>query len=160
MAKKGYRTCPQDGYPLVTINGRQECLAEYLDRCIGQKKVVDVVQRGSTTYYVFEDGHELPLLCFCCDSSLVVKNADKTRQDLQGRRLDGLDVAMVELEDGTEMPQLRLLFSKQSLLGDALAEIVSLNVAAHMVHPPSCPGNTGEAVKPGRRRGRRKRRGN
>ncbi len=157
MAKKTHRTCPRDGYPLVKINGRWECVAEYLDRCIGQKTIVDVVQKESTTYYVFENDHELPLLCFCCDSPLIVENVKETRQDMQGRRLDGLDVVLVELEDGTEMPQLHLLFSKKSLLGTGIRDIVSLQVAAQMRHPPSCPYSGGSTTARSRRRQRRKR---
>ncbi|MBL7063328.1 MAG: hypothetical protein ISS49_03845 [Anaerolineae bacterium] len=157
MAKKPYRTCPRDGYPLVKINGRWECVAEYLDRCIGQKTVVDVVRKENTTYYVFENGHELPLLCFCCDSPLIVENIEETRRDMKGRRLDGLRVVQVELKDGTEMPQLHLLFSKKSLLGDGMYDAVSLQVAAQMRHPPNCPYSSGSAAARNRRRQRRKR---
>jgi len=63
--QSSYRTCKRDGFPMLEIDGRWECLAEYLDRCIGQQAIVDLIKRGKTFYYVFENGHELPLLCFC-----------------------------------------------------------------------------------------------
>jgi hypothetical protein len=37
-------TCERDGFPMVKIQGRWECVAEYLDRCIGQQRVVDLIQ--------------------------------------------------------------------------------------------------------------------
>ena len=33
--KQTERLCERDGFPLVKINGRWECVAEYLDRCVG-----------------------------------------------------------------------------------------------------------------------------
>lgn len=142
---------------MVRINGRWECVAEYLDRCIGQQKIADVVQRKNTMYYVFENGHEVPLLCFCCDSPLVCDNTEEMLRDMQGRRLDELKVVLVELEDGTEVAQLHLLFSKRSLLGQGIYEAVSLQVAARMRHPPGCPHKGGLAVPRSRRRKKRKR---
>ena len=65
-----HRECAQDGSPMIIIHGRWECVSEYLDRCVGMKTVVDMIQRGKTVYHVFDDGHELPLLCFCCGKSL------------------------------------------------------------------------------------------
>lgn len=155
--KKTYQTCPRDGYPMVQINGRWECVAEYLDRCIGQQKIVDVVQRKNTTYYAFENGHEVPLLCFCCDSPLVCGEIEETRQDMQGRRLDGLSVVPVKLEDGTEVPQLHLLFSKKSLLGQGTYDAVSIQVAARMRHPPDCPNKGSSTASKSHRRKKWKR---
>ena len=39
---------------MLQTNGHWECVAEYLDRCIGQQRIIDLVQRGKTVYYVFE----------------------------------------------------------------------------------------------------------
>ena len=64
--KQTERLCKRDGFPLVKINGQWECVAEYLDRCVGGQRIKDVIQRDDTFYYIFESGHELPLLCFCC----------------------------------------------------------------------------------------------
>ena len=63
-----YPLCPNDGFLLIDINGRLECCVEALNRCVGQRKVVDVVQRGQTTHYVFDDGHELP-----CSAAAVAR---------------------------------------------------------------------------------------
>ena len=104
--------CERDGFPLVKINGRWECVAEYLDRCVGGQRIDDVIQRDGTFYYIFESGHELPLLCFCCGESLVVKSPKEDR----GRRLESMSVGLVSLDDGTEeMLQFRLELSKKGI---------------------------------------------
>ena len=51
----------RDGFPLLEINGEPRCPAEYVEACIGNQKVSDVILRGGTLYYVFENRHELPL---------------------------------------------------------------------------------------------------
>jgi hypothetical protein len=80
---------------MVKINGRWECAAEYLDRCLGQQPVVDLVQRGRTVYYVFENGHQLPMLCFCCGTPLVYDDLERSRRDMRGRRLEKMSVGLV-----------------------------------------------------------------
>jgi hypothetical protein len=139
MGKKlTYPTCAHDGFPLVTIAGRSQCVAEYLDRCIGQKRVVDMVQRNETTYYVFEDGHALPLLCFCCGEPLTVFDLAKSRQNIRGRRLKAMAMGSVELTEGGELPQFRLVFSKKGLFSSELTEPLSPEVAVHLRHPDDC----------------------
>jgi hypothetical protein len=133
-----YPTCKHDGFPLVTINGRLRCAAEYLDRCIGQKRVVDMVQRDETAYYVFEEGHELPLLCSCCGEALTVFDLDKSRQNIRGRRLKAMAMGFVELTDGRDLPQFRLVFSKKGLFSSELIEPFSPEVAVQMRHPDDC----------------------
>jgi hypothetical protein len=41
--KNPYALCERDGFPMVKIDGQLQCVAEYLDRCIGQQKVVDLI---------------------------------------------------------------------------------------------------------------------
>ncbi len=137
--KHTFPTCQRDGFPMVKVNGRLQCAAEYLDRCIGQKEVVDVLQRGQTAYYVFEDGHELPLLCFCCGSPLVIQNPEQFRSQILNRRLEGMSLNDATLEDGTTMLQFELNFSKRWLSSSGLVDAVSPLVAVHLRHPASCP---------------------
>jgi hypothetical protein len=47
------RRCSRDDFPILTIKGRSECVAEYVDRHIGRQPVSDLIQRGKTTYYSF-----------------------------------------------------------------------------------------------------------
>ena len=138
-AKHLFPTCKRDGFPMVKINGRLQCVAEYLDRCIGQKEVVDVVQRGQTAYYVFEDGHELPLLCFCCGSPLVIQNLDQCRSQILGRRLEGMSLGEATLEDGGNLLQFELNFSKRWLSSSGLVDALSPLVAVRLRHPAGCP---------------------
>ncbi len=143
--KHPFPTCKHDGFPMVKVNGRLQCVAEYLDQCIGQKEVVDVVQRRQTTYYVFEDGHELPLLCFCCGSPLVIQNLEQFRSQILNRRLEGMSLNDATLEDGTTMLQFELNFSKRWLSSSGLVDALSPLVAVHLRHPASCPRHKQEA---------------
>ncbi len=97
-----------------------------------------MVQRDETAYYVFEDGHELPLLRFCCGEALTVFDLDKSRQNMRGRRLKAMAMGSVELTDGRELPQFRLVFSKKGLLSSELIEPLSPEVAVQMRHPDNC----------------------
>ena len=149
------RICPRDGFLKVKIGGRWQCVAEYLDGCIGVERVVDLVKRGETVYYVFESGHELPMLCFCCGEPLDL-DLEASRRDIVGRRLESMAVEPVELEDEREVRQFRLELSKKGLLSRRLAVPVSADVAARMVHPPTC-GRGARACALGRPPGERRR---
>jgi hypothetical protein len=155
--KRTERLCKRDGFPLVKIDGRWECVAEYLDRCIGGQRIVDVTQRDETIYYVFEGGHELPLLCFCCDTPLSVENPRTERCHMRGRRLESMSVEPVLLNDATEMLQFRLELSKKRMEPSGRAVAVSGESAAQMRHPPGCPHVARASQKTPRRSKRRKR---
>jgi hypothetical protein len=157
---KGARTgrlCKRDGFPLVKINGRWECVAEYLDRCIGGQRIVDVTQRDETIYYVFESGHELPLLCFCCGAPLEVEDPKRERRRMRGRRLESMSVEPALLKDGTETLQFRLELSKKGVEPSGIAVAVAVESAAQMHHPPGCPHIARASKKTTGRLKRRKR---
>jgi len=142
------RICQSDGFPMLKIKGRWECVAEYLDRCIGGQHVTDVVQRGETSWLVFENGHELPLLCFCCDTPLVLEDPEKTRRDMRGRRLESMSVGPATLKDGSQTLQFRLELSGKGLLGrQGVDEPVSIQASARMRHPDGCPHKGGPSPK-------------
>jgi hypothetical protein len=61
--------CAKDGFPKVRIAGR----------CIGGQRIVDLVKCGETVYWVFESGHQLPMLCFCCGKPLVYSALEGSR---------------------------------------------------------------------------------
>ena len=151
-------TCSKDGFPKVKINGRWECVAEYLDRCIGNQRIVDVIEREETVYYVFESGHELPMLCYCCGEPLIYTDLEAVRRNHIGRRLRSMTVEPTELQDGQVVPQFSLELTKRGPLSSPLGEALSPEAAAQMVHPPGCP--YGQRVSPpgGQRKGRRKKR--
>jgi hypothetical protein len=136
-----YPVCPNDGFPMIDINGRLECCMEALNRCLGQKKVVEVVQRRQTIYYVFEDGHELPLLCGCCGQGLAVKDLDQERKRVCGRRLESISIGASVIEaDKSEFDELILGFSKLGFFAKPLAIAVAFEVAAQLRHPGAGPG--------------------
>lgn len=130
--------CEKHSTPLIDINGQRACIAEYLDACIGKQKVVDVILQGRTISYVFENGHAVPLLCSCCGAPLDADVAFE-RQDVIGRRFNGIDTAPVKLKNGRMGIELHLRFKPKRLLEEELEVPVSLDMAAKMRHPDGCP---------------------
>ncbi len=141
---------------MVNIQGRWECVAEYLNRCLGLQAVVDVIQEGDTVYYVFENGHALPLLCFCCDTPLAFKDLEQTRLDMRGRRLESMACPNVTLENGSVALQFRLEFSKKGLLGQGTYTATSLQSAARLRHPLGCPQRKAAPISSRRQRKRQR----
>lgn len=146
LSTSSYPACPNDGFPLIEINGRLECCLEALDRCVGQQKVVDVVQRSKTIYYVFEDGHELPLLCGCCGQGLRVNDLEQERKRVCGRRLESISIGASVIEaDKSEFDELILGFSKLGFFAKPLHIPVAFEVAAQLRHPGTGPGGRARA---------------
>jgi hypothetical protein len=132
--------CEQHGFPMLRINGRLQCVFEFLHDCIVHKQVVDVVQHGKTTYYVFEDGHELPLLCSCCGGSLSVDNLDEERKKMSGQQLERLYTDTNRLPNGLAVEELILMFLGEE--GEKLVGLevpVAFEVAVKLRHPVDCP---------------------
>lgn len=158
MSEDSVPICARDGFPKVRIAGRWQCVAEYLDRCIGGQRIVDLVKRRETVYYVFESGHQLPMLCFCCGRPLEYADLEGSRRDIVGRYLESMAVGPAELEDGQEMLQFCLELSGKGLLSRPVAVPVSIEAAAQMCHPPHCPRGRGSPA-PGGQRERQRRQG-
>jgi hypothetical protein len=137
--RQPFPICKRDGFPMVRVDGKLQCVAEYIDKCVGGQQVVNVIQEDATVYYVFESGHELPLLCFCCGTPLVVENLEQSRRNMRGRRLEGMLIDEVTLESGDTMIQFGLDFSENALSHEGFADALSPLVAAQMRHPASCP---------------------
>ncbi len=106
---------------MVEVNGEQVCIAEYFDACIGAQKVVDVIQEGKTIWYVFQDGHAVPLLCFCCGEPLSVADFDEERRDVVGRRLAATSASLVQTDDGEEHVKFFLELSPKRLFSEELS---------------------------------------
>lgn len=159
QVKNPYPRCEHDGFPMVKIKGRLHCAAEYIDRRLGQQPVIDLIQRGQTIYYVFENGHELPLLCFCCAQPLATRDLADERRDMQGRRLDSMSVGRVQNEIGEEFLQFVLEFSGKGWLSKGLFVPVAPEVAAKMRHPADCPyGKPARKKASGRKKRKRRQR--
>jgi len=155
--------CPRDGFPKVKIDGRWECVAEYLDRCIGGQRIIDMVEREGIVYYVFENSHELPSLCFCCGRPLEYRDLESTRRERVGRRLESMVMESGETKDGQVGFRFCLELSKKGLLSRPLVVPLSIEVAAQMRHPADCPhGRAATAArrkpKPKKRRRKNRRR--
>jgi hypothetical protein len=157
VVEETYRTCKRDGFPMLKIRGRWQCVAEYLDRCIGQQGVVDLIQQGDTVYTVFENGHELPMLCFCCGTPLAYDDLERSRQDMRGRRLEAMSFDMVTVQDGSEVLQFRLEFSKKGSSPGVFVP-VAVEVAARLRHSDHCPRKGKPPQKKSRRPKRRRKR--
>jgi hypothetical protein len=127
-------------------------VVEYLERCIGRDSVVDVIKRGKTTYYVFRNGHRVPLLCSCCDHPLDITDVEEERRKIVGRVLLEIETPPAVFGDGREGFELALMLVdvKQS---EGLAVMVSTQCAAQMIHPAECPcGKRASAPKQRKRR--------
>lgn len=114
--------CEDDGFPMITINGKPECIAEYTDRCIGGKTVTDVIKENSTVYLHFEDGHLFPLLCNCCGEPYLYQELHTLSESIVGLHLHELAHDTVELDDGQEVPSLILFFDPPNHIGNRQQE--------------------------------------
>ncbi len=133
-----YPLCPDDGFPLVMVDNELTCCFEALNYCLDQKKVVDVIQRNKTTHYVFEDGHQLPLLCGCCGNGLHFDDLAKVRNNIRGRHLIGMSMETISMaEEDREYQELVLEFSKQGLFTKTKRVSVAFEVIAELHHPSS-----------------------
>ncbi len=136
LPSDSYPLCPNDGFPLIEIEGQLRCCVESLDRCIGQQKVVDVVQQDKITYYVFEDDHKLPLLCGCCGRPLQVEDLAQERKQVRGRQLEAMLIRGAVLkEEQRQYDELILEFSKLGGYSKPLHVPVAFEVAAQLIHP-------------------------
>ena len=138
MAK---RVCKRDGLPMVKIGERWECAGEYLERCVGGEKIVDWVVQEDTTYCIFESGHELPMLCPCCNKPFVFYDVEKTRKQMRGRRFKSATMGIAVNDYGEENLEFALEFSGKGLLrwGKTTLQMTSPQSVARMHHPEECP---------------------
>ncbi|MBV5347968.1 hypothetical protein JZU46_07125 [bacterium] len=131
--------CSKDGFPVININGQPQCIAEFINYCIGGEEVTDVVVRNGARYFVFESGHEIPLLCNCCGEPLAGIDLKEDRESMIGRVLDAMDWDWEKLSDGRRVVDYVLLFStKEGENFDALAVNTSVLSANKMRHPAGC----------------------
>jgi hypothetical protein len=119
---------------MVKIGNKQQCVAEYLNRYIGQKQIVDVVRYGETTYYVFENGYELPILCSCCGTPLVFHELDNFRRNMRGRRLESMSTGPISSRDRGEFLGFQLEFSKKGFELEEVVQAIAPESAARMRH--------------------------
>jgi hypothetical protein len=131
--------CERDGFPILDINGQRHCLAEFVNYCIGGQKITDVVQRNDTLYYVFENRHELPLLCYCCGEPLACPDLQTEKRYMRGRVLQAMTWDTEHLEDGRDVIDFELEFSHKDGEGGALMVQTATLSANKMSHPVICP---------------------
>jgi hypothetical protein len=130
--------CERDGFPVLNINGEPHCLAEFVNFCIGSQKITDVVQRNGSLYYVFENRHELPLLCYCCGQPLECHDLQSVKRHVRGRTLQAMTWKLEELEDGRTVIDYQLEFSSKYGETEPLMVQTSTLSADKMVHPILC----------------------
>jgi len=130
--------CERDGFPILNINGESHCLAEFVNFCIGRQKITDVVLRNDTLYYVFENRHELPLLCYCCGEPLACSDLQAEKRHMRGRKLQAMTWDVEELEDGRNVIDYQLEFSSKYGETEPLLVQTSTLSADQMVHPILC----------------------
>jgi hypothetical protein len=122
----------------MRLNGREQCLGEFFEECIEMKKITDVIMQKDTYYYVFEDGHKLPLLCSCCDKPLGIHDLDAVRKAMVGRELKNILCDTVEIGKTTTVENIQLEFTRKFLEFKRMTDEVSILSAQKIIHPPSC----------------------
>jgi len=130
--------CERDSFPILNINGEPHCLAEFVNFCIGRQKVIDVVVRNNMLYYVFENRHELPLLCYCCREPLECHDLQSVKKHVRGRKLQAMTWNVEELEDGRNVIDYELEFSPKHGETEPLMVQTSTLSADKMIHPILC----------------------
>lgn len=145
--------CEKDGFPILDINGQQQCLAEFMDHCLGGRKITDVVQRDDTLYYVFDNRHELPILCYCCGEPLACPDPQAEQMLMRGRSMKGMTWIAEKLEDGGYVIDFKMEFSRKT--GEKAAMMVQTSTlsANEMHHPVTCchsgaPASMSESPRP------------
>jgi hypothetical protein len=90
--------CPDDGFPLVEIDGEHYCSVEYADALLGGQQVVgvaDALPGGAQPFVelLLASGYALPLTCPCCGGALHLTQSARTLSELRalllGRTLEG-----------------------------------------------------------------------
>jgi hypothetical protein len=130
--------CEQDGFPVLRINGHQQCMGEFADHCLGRIKITDVALRAGTMYYVFEDGHELPLLCFCCGEPLASSNPQLEPKRMRGRKLKTIGWEPIQLNNGRAGIELQLQFSRRFWEWKGVVVHLSVKSLDQLIHPTTC----------------------
>ncbi len=120
--------CERDGFPILEINGQQQCLKEYMEHCLGNQKITEVIQRDGTLYYIFVNGHELPLLCNCCGESLSCPDLPSEQKIMSGRTLKNMTWGTERLEDGRNVIDFQMEFFPKA--GENMVLMVQTSVAS------------------------------
>ncbi|MDM8567750.1 hypothetical protein QUF74_19150 [Candidatus Halobeggiatoa sp. HSG11] len=145
--KKEYQFCEHDGFPKIQINGNFKCVAEFLDSLIGYKKIKDVILRDRTTYYVFENQYELPLLCSCCGKPLENEDFNSLKMEMIGRKLEGMDIGWSIIDDGREIADFRLMFSPKSGDKEDVCTVIAIESVRNMTRSKSLTHSLRKKIK-------------
>jgi len=135
--------CAEHDCPLLRIDDEDVCVLEYVDEHLGGKQVKDlvVVEDGLVTI-LFDDDHELPLLCPHCGNPLGL-DEDALLDEIEGLYLVALQWVPAD-PDAEVYEGIELLFA-----ADPEMELDDLRddeeVYTLLLHPDSarelaCPG--------------------
>lgn len=79
--------CPTHKMPILMLNGQERCAEEFVMEHLGNKRITEVEVKQDVIYYVFEDGHRLPLICPCCGGAYMPDGVSLRRANMVGRIL-------------------------------------------------------------------------
>ena len=136
--KVRYIPCEKDGLPLIKINGREQCLGDLYTQCLHMRKVVDLVKERNTYYLIFDDGHQVPMLCPCCGEPLGINNPNSLKKDMVGRKVKDFDYELIGSEENPMIEDLQLEFSRKFLEFEPPVMQYSILSAHKIIHPVSC----------------------
>ena len=134
--------CKNDGFPSIIIDNSRQCVAEYLNRCIGHKKITDVVTQDNGLVYIFENGHELPIFCYCCDTPIEIEDLAYSKEKVLGRHLHSMSWDYAPDDNGEDQVKFFLELAKDHDKEDDDDYIVSVSTslksAQKLIHPEIC----------------------
>ena len=128
---------------MLRIEDEYVCILEYVDEHLGGKQVKDlIVAEGGLIAILFDDDHELPLLCQHCGDPIEA-DADELLNELSGLYLAALQWVSADPESD-EYEGIEVLFAADPDVDvDRLPD--DSEVHAIVLHPDSawdlvCPG--------------------
>jgi hypothetical protein len=141
---EGFLQCSEHGCPMIQIGNDYVCVFEYVDSCIGNQQVVDVITdigAGSTEtdLLVFENGWQLPLLCPACGGPIQTcdEEGDATAflEAIVGLYLTALSYLPAEGSESPEGLALSFAVEPDARPHDDWAIVVHLNSVRGMRQP-------------------------
>ena len=86
-----YPMCPNDGFPLIDVDGAIVCSVERADALIGGQQVTNATNANGYLYLNFANGASMPLTCPCCGGRLHLRGLshEQLGQMLAGRNVEG-----------------------------------------------------------------------
>jgi len=135
--------CSEHDCPMIQVDDETVCALEYVDEHLGGKQVKDlvVVEDGLITV-LFDDDHELPLLCPHCGDPIGA-DENELLDELAGLYLVGLEYVPADPEaDEYEGVEFFFAADPEVDVDDVSDDVAASSILLHLnsVREIVCPG--------------------